>query len=136
MHRDLQFKTKARGQTICFISQCCPGRHTHTCCTQDAAPSELGMKRLHLPSLQETAIWLASALTAHCIFALPKVHSAVLLVSHIVNSMQRFAFCINYFEHSPSNVPRLTDTTVHFTSARGREITADSLGSFPSGLVS
>lgn len=34
---------------------------THTLCTQDAAPSELGMKRLHLASLQETAIWLASA---------------------------------------------------------------------------
>lgn len=51
----------------------------------------------------------------------PKVRSAVLLVSHIINSTQRFAFCVHYFEHSPSNVPRLTDTTVHFAYFCTRE---------------
>lgn len=38
-----------------------------------------------------------------------EVHSAVLLVSHIVNSTQRFAFCLYHFEHGPSNILRLAD---------------------------
>lgn len=118
--RGVQFETKTWGQTSCFTSQHCPGRHTHAIHNMPP-PQDLGMKHLHRASLQEMGIWLECPYGTLQLCTL-KVHSAVLVVSHIINSThQRFAFHAYYFEHRPSNIPRLGDATVSLTYLCMRE---------------
>lgn len=118
--KDLWFESKTWGQTSCFTSQRCLGRHT--CYTQYATPSRPGDETFALGFTAGNGNLACESPHGTLQLCTLKVHSAVLVVSQIINSThQRFAFHAYYIEHSPNNILWLGDATVSLTYLCMRE---------------